>query len=356
MSLSQSYTDNLLADSGNISDSYSRGRAALKYYPFSNLEVELAGQYTYYSELFRLSNFLSSAEVTYIPTSENSPLTVYLSAKLDRVRYREFFDAFDNRNVYLRGAAEYAPASSVRFRTGVRVSTTRYVNADSIDADSDQYELLGGVNLTLPGSNSLDIETGWGHTNYTFIPDSIPWINSIRPDNDLVEGDFSSFFVSPRFSRPLGQKTGISITYTYRRFSGHEHGIVLGYATGFLSPWASMYDGSSVLVQLKTYSVPHWVISAGIGYWERRYFRTAFKVPDPEAPFPIYIYPNPEDIGYRSDYHTRVYFSFRRPVVTGPGRIFEPTLTIDISDNNSSLELHYYQTGVTVSIGLAYRR
>lgn len=229
----------------------------------------------------------------------------------------------------------------------------RYVNADSIDADYEQYELFTGFNLVVYGSNSLDIETGWGFTSFTFIDDALKFFDYVHPKASLRDGRFRSFYVSPRFSRPLGSKTGISVTYTYRHFTGADHSVVLGYGTGFLSPWASVFDGSSISAQLKSYLIPRMVVSAGAGYWDKTYLKTMERVFN-EA-YSGWEWPAPNVVKPRKDYFTRWYFSIQRPVAFGASGILEPTVTVEYSHNCSSLDTYDY-SGTTISAGLVYRR
>jgi len=89
IALNGGYTGNLLNDSTDLKDSYSTTQASLNYYPISTMEVNLSSEYTYYSKTFSLSNFFYSGEITYIPTGKDSPVSVYLSGRYDRTRYRE---------------------------------------------------------------------------------------------------------------------------------------------------------------------------------------------------------------------------------------------------------------------------
>jgi len=351
INLKGGYTGNLLNDSLGMEDSYSTSRASFKYYPLSTLEIGLSSEYTYYSKTYGLSNLLYSGTVIHIPTVESSPVTVYLSAGYDRVRYRENIESFDNKTIRVKASLSYRVSSGMRLRTGSNLAATRYVNADSISADNDQYELFAGANMSFLGSNSLDIETGFSFTNYSFINDSLEWFNPVDPG--LRDGHFRSFYISPRFSRPLGLKTGISVTYKYRHFANINRAVVLGYATGFLSPWALVFDGSSIVLQLKSYLVPHVVVSAGAGYWDKTYLKTLERVYNPS--FHGFEWPPPNQVPRRKDYFTRLYLSFQRPITFGFNGVLEPTVTVDYSHNNSSLATYDYSS-TTVTVGLTYRR
>jgi hypothetical protein len=353
--LNGGYTGNLLQDSTNLEDSYSTTQASFKYYPFSTIEVDLTGQYTSYSKTFGLSNFLYSGEITYIPTREGASVAVYLSGKYDRTRYREKFESFDNANTHLTAALEYVMEPSVRLRAGSRLTVTRYVNADSVDADHEKYDLFAGLNFVVFGSNSLDIEAGWGTTNFSFIDDTVQ--PSIKFNPGSSDGYFRSFYVSPRISRPLGSKTGISVTYNYRHFTGADHSVVAGYSTGYLSPWATMYEGSSVTLQLKSHLIPRMIVTTGVGYWDKTYLRTRNRILGTIYgegwSYSGWIYEN--GVSPRKDYFSRFYIGVQRPISFGVSGLIEPTMTIGYGENRSSDDAYNYSSP-TVTVQLVYRR
>ncbi|MFQ6009318.1 MAG: hypothetical protein ACE5K8_10265, partial [Candidatus Zixiibacteriota bacterium] len=329
-------------------------QVSFKYYPFSNMEVDLTSQYTYYSKTFNLSNLLYSGEITFIPTGENSSVNVYLSGKYDRTLYRDKFESFDNANIRLTAALEYVIKPWLRLRTGSKFTVTRYVNADSVDADHEKYDLFAGLNIVAFGSNSLDIESGWGTTNFSFVDDTVQPSIEFTPGSS--KGSFNSFYISPRISRPLGSRTGISVTYTYRHFTGADHSVVAGYSTGYLSPWATIYEGSSVTLQLKSHLVPQMIVTTGIGYWDKTYLKTRDRVwgviQGGSFWYEGWIYAN--EASPRKDYFTRLYLSLRRPISFGVGGLIEPTLTIGYSENRSSLDVYDY-TSTTFTVELIYR-
>jgi hypothetical protein len=351
--LNGGYTGNLFQDSSDLEDSYSTTQASFKYYPFSTMEADLTGKYTYYSKTFGLSNFLYSGEITYIPTREGASVTVYLLGKYDRTRYRdrEKLGSYDNANTRLSAAVEYVMVPTVRLRAGSQLIATRYPHADNIDADYEQYELFGGLNWTAFGSNSLDIETGWGSTNFSSIDDALTWFN--QSDPGFREGHFRLFYVSPRISRPLGSKTGINATYTYRHFTGADHAVVVDYGTGYLFPWAAMHEGSSVTLQLKSHLVPRMIVSIGAGYWDKTYLKTLVRVFN--AAYGGWEWQAPNQALRRKDYFTKLYLSLQRPISFGVSGLLEPTVTIEFSENHSSLDAYDYSSPA-VRVELLYRR
>jgi len=350
LGINRGHIGNLYLDSTDIEDSYLTEQASLRYYPISQVEINLSGADTYYSDSPGLSNFLYSGQITYIPTGTDSPLLLYLSRVYDNVQYRGAdFEVVDNNNSRWTASLGYKLGSAVNLRAGGRLTATRYPNSDTIDADHEKYELFAGINMSLFNANSFDIEGGVGRIDFVFIDSTVeaipppPW--SVA--DSMSEGRLRSYYISPRFSRPLGLKTGLSITYTYRQFTNHDEVIIFGYSTGFLSPWASVFDGSSIMVNLKSYLVRQAIVSAGVGYWDRTYLKSLMG--------DNHDYPQPKNAPKRRDYFTRLYLSIQRPISFAAGGILEPTVTVDYSHNNSSQETYDY-SGTTVSVGETYRR
>jgi len=343
------YIGNLYLDSNDVEDLYSTTQASFKYYPLSQIEIDLTGAYTYYSKKFDLSNFLYSGKITFIPTSEESPFSVYLSGAYDNVQYREKREDIDNNNSRWIASIGYKLASAVYLRTGSRLTATRYPHSEDIDADHEKYELFAGINLSLLNANSVDIEAGLGRIDFVFLDPDAEIYKPYGLPAEMLEGSLRSYYISPRFSRPLGSRTGLSVSYTYRQFANPDEVIIFGFSTEFLSPWASIYEGSSVTVKLKSYLIPRMVFTTGAGYWDKTYLATLEKWINP-------AYGGEEWRQFeRQDYFTRLYISLQRPVSFGVSGMLEPTVTVAYSHNNSTDEGYDY-SGTTVSVAIVYRR
>ena len=344
---------NLYLDANDVKDKYSTTRASLKYYPLSQMEMDLTGAYTYYRKELNLRNFLYSGKITFIPTSEESPLSVYLSGAYDNVQYKDTAqgvdNSLDNNNSRWMASVGYKLAPPAYIRVGSRLTATRYPNSEDVDADHEKYELFAGINLSLFNVNSVDIEAGLGRIDFVFLDPDAEIYKPYGLPADMLEGSLRSYYISPRFSRPLGSRTGLSISYTYRQFTNPEEVVIFGFATEFLSPWASIYKGSSITVKLKSYLIPRLVVTTGAGYWDKIYLTTLEKWINP-------LYGGEEWRRFvRQDYFTRLYISLQRPVSFGVSGMLEPTVTVDYSHNNS-IDEDYDYSGTTVSVAIVYRR
>lgn len=369
LGLSGMYTSNLLSDASDLEDSYSTTQATAYWYPLASLRLKASGEYTYYSETFGLSNFSGAGGFMWIPTDEAGSVSLYVEGSLDTRMYRTRFEEFDNHNAILKSGVAYEVSPRFRVRGGLIGRMTSYPHPDiATDPDYNQAEVFAGLNLGLPLNNSLDCEAGYGITGYAFINSAIdsvyPPLPGMDPDAKepptkfLRDGDFRSFYISPRLSRSIGTKTGLSLTYTYREFARTEDAVVLGYTTSFLSPWNSFFEGSSVTFQVKTYVIPHFIISTGAGYWDKTFLRTSELESKYVPTYPghfmeVFYFIDPKDAKAREDEMSRYFISFQRPFLFG-ATVVEPGLSIDYSDNRSTNEDYDY-TSTSVNFTLTAR-
>jgi len=332
----QSYTGNLLLDSSNFQDSYYNTNVNLHYYPFPIAEISLKSEYTYYGELIGLGNIRSGAGITLIPTRAESPASFYISANWEKLDYRQEFDVYNTNDIDILSSLGYRLGDKVQLRAGISYKNTKYINSDV--ADKESYEFFAGGNFTLFGSNSLDLEGGYSYAKSRFIDEASLNIFPVEPKEE--PGNLKSFYISPRFSRPLGGKTGMSISFAYAQFLGDYDPVVYSYATGFLSPWASVWEGNSITLKLKSYLIPKTIINAGAGYWNKNFLR---------------MFEFPDRVKTREDDLSRYYISFSWPVPSRSGMFFEPTLQIEFSNCTSSHRLYDY-SNFSVTLGATIRK
>ncbi len=365
------YTNNLLRESIGYDDNYSTTRASLKYYPLDQLQLNAGIDYTYYGILYDLSNWVGRTGVIWIPLNPERKLNLYVEGTFDTRRYRGAFAEFDDYNGATKVSVGYAVNPQFQIRSGLRLNMTAYTRTDTTtDADYQQGELFAGLNATFLGTNSFDLEVGYGTTRYSSI-DAVAhpvfdttqnpfgqWVQE-SPSGLIDEGNFPAIYISPRISRPIGDKTGLSLTYTWRKFNDIENSVVMGYTTDFLSPWASFFDGSSVQFRLKTLLVPHMIVTAGYGYWDKTFLKNTEQRLVPIEQFPGYYvdelrWVDPKDATYRVDYMNRIYVGLQRPFRFGGGLLIEPSLNFEYTHNNSS-DVSFDYNATAISAGLVIR-
>jgi len=334
--LTSGTTDNLFGDSSDIFDTYETSTLKLVYYPLSSVEINLVGEQTAYLwDQIGLSNIIGGVETRYLPLPESSPFSISLYGKITGVRYHREFSGFDNNvaKVELIGGYDINPALSVR--AGLSFASTDYKNLDI--ESKDDLELFWGANTTLPGDNGLDIEAGFGRANYTYLDDDStlfdPIFYDIMPPDSFprVKGELWTFYFSPRLSRLVAPKTGMNIQYSRRIFQNYDKEIIFGFSTQYLSPWASVWDGQNVQTNLKSYAVPMIILTAGIGYWDKTYLKTA----EEQHNFLVQVQ---RDVP-RHDWMTRYYLSAQFPFTVGTSTFMEYSLRYEGTENRSNKPL-----------------
>jgi hypothetical protein len=348
------YTSNLLSDSSGNEDSFSSTKVSLRVYPHSTTEINLDNNYTYYSKYYNLSNFTGGFGLRFIPTGKRSLFSMLFSLNFSARVYRDYFLEFNNDNYDALFSAGYN-WRGILIRSGVSYNSNRYHNPaipDSLSYDSlvvsdkNTFKLFAGTNFSLLNSISIDFEGGYAYMNYTRFRDTIRYVNPspFKPIDSFMTGDrLESYYFSPRVSGQLGKKVGLNVTYNYRKFTNKRDKVVYGPGTGWISPWASVYDGQSITAGLKTFYLPGFIINSGIGYWDKTFFRTI------EETGTLIKRANK-----RRDFQTRFYLTVQRPIPLKSGTIMEPYLQFDYSDNKSTYKLYDYSS-LSVTAGLTIK-
>lgn len=345
------YTDNLLSDSNSTPDASITNNASVSFNPSPFIEFNLNGLHKAHRDTPRYDNRLGGLGITIVTTEDEGPLQVLHKIVFNGNRYGEGLQDFNSNTFSVRTAAGYWVCDMVRVRLGFFYQNNAFLANDFLDKAS--YEVYSGFNVSLPGANALDIEFGYADAKYTYIsPDDLqfppnnPYI--IDPQRKLFtfsEGHLESFYISPRISRPIGPRTGVSLTFTYKEFPDLEEGVVWGASSDVLSPWAEVWQGRSVSFSLKTYLVPHLIISGGVDYYSKSYL----KIHDDIEQVVYYL-----DVG-RKDEQTKINLSIQKPITAFLGFSGEPNLSIDWVNNTSSKPLYDY-SGLTVNVGFKLRR
>ncbi|MBN2226213.1 MAG: hypothetical protein JW763_02495 [candidate division Zixibacteria bacterium] len=332
--ITSGYMENLTKDSSGTDDRYYTFSEKVRYHPFSRVEISLTGQYTQYDSLAGLSCFLGGGGCTIIPTDEDADISLYISGNMTTQRYREAYKGFNNNNADVAIGMQSTFSDAVRHRAGVLLKSVSYLDSKRFDQKS--YEIYLGVNIVAPWENSFDVEVGHGNLEYNSIREEIFGVLPDPGEDELsdtmfIKRNVNSFYISPRFSRPLGSKTGINITFTRRYFGDTDIGYIFGSSNENLSPWASLWEGNAVTSTIKSFLIPACIDTAGVGYWEKRYLKTLEK---------DQYYLNLAES--RVDYQSRFFLKVQRPFAMRGGYFIEPSVYMEYTDNTSSKSLYTY--------------
>jgi hypothetical protein len=361
-------SSNLLQDSSATFDAFSITSATIEYIPLPSLKLSISGEQTYYRETIGLSNLFGRINATYIPLSDKSRFSIFINANINGRKYHNDFSGVDNNFGETKLIAGYQINPRLHIRGGVSYRSTVYINTDS-DYKRD-LDFILGLNAGLPGQTSFDLEAGYGRTNYTFkdanltgngwplsrpdLPDPIPydimWIKDIADTKD----NLWVLYFSPRLSHSLGKKTGVSITYNSQNFQNYRGGFLWDISTGYLSPWATVWEGQSVLLNIKSFVLPKLILNAGYGHRDKHFLTTSNRY-DEDGLDRTYLEVRTEDTP-REDIVNRLYLSIQWPVKLNHEYLVEPVINIERTNNNSNKPLYNFDDySITTGVSLRFK-
>jgi hypothetical protein len=365
---SYGYTDNLYVDTSYFESSYEISKLSLKYYPLPYLETKFQGDYTYYFQFIDLSNFSGTADFTLLPLKDDSKFLLYLNGGYTGRSYHKNLSDFNAGDFKFNLGLGYDPAPRIQLRTGFSYKNTNYNESEAPDEDevSDTYdisrdtkswEIFAGINFSIFGSNTLDLETGFEKMDLEYVSRPYDTIvsdldttivpkDSLNPyKNPPVAGNYDAFYLSARYSRPLGNKFGFNIVYTYRKFFDIENMVLPRLPNEFLSPWVAFYEGESIAMNLKTFIIPHFTLNTGIGYWNKDFFITEVGV------YSWNLDKNYWQIKDRKDEQYKFYIGIKRTFNFKTGISIDASLQFDYTENESTNRRYYYNSkGLTFGV------
>lgn len=358
-SLKSSSTNNVFKDSSEASDFFTTGNATGYLYFIPSLEVKLFSEYTYYSNKVNLNNLQSGGGFTFIPLNDSSKASLYFSGSYRDYSYKKENSTnsseFISKSINGIASFGYKPCELGQFRLGYQFQLTGY--GDENFEDKLEHTIFAGINRTFLKNNSIDIETGYSFGNFNYLDSSFGALNGILDHFDsLRDESINSIYYSLRYSRPLGNKSGISLSFSKRAFQNKDDfksTVVLGYTSGFQDPWESLFEGESYQLKLKTYILPRFITSFGFAYLEKDYFRhieeTIFNDPF-LGDIRLVTTLRPQE---RYDFSRRYYLNFQYPIVLSKSSYIEPSLKFEYTRNSSTIDVYDYED-LTISGSLSF--
>jgi hypothetical protein len=341
--LSGGYTDNLFLDSTDMLDRHVLNTLTVKYYPVSWIEASVYGELANYGELPSLSNRLGRVSITALPLGYESRASLTINGSFDGRRYHTDFSNYDNDNFNATVSFGYRLMPTLSARVGVLRQTSAYLASE--EGDKESFDFFAGINATPFGRNSVDFEAGYGFADCLSIDTSKLFNgflgNPDYPDSALGPATLRSYYFSPRYSRPIGEKTGLSITFVYRAFSEADDISVFAPSNELLSPWTSVWQGTSTAATVKTYLLKDFTISAGVGYWNKAFLSTG-KLWRPGLKIS------------RDDEQRKVFLQIIRPITAWRDATLQPRVRLDYTDNKSTSKLYRY-SGFTIETGISLK-
>jgi len=376
-------TENLFKNWSETGDSFQSIGFTLKEFSFPWREVRFTVEQTWYEQSSSLNNLMYQLGFTLTPLGENSRTTLFLTGNLVSRDYEDLSEEVSSRNEFSSKdydalvSLSHQFSSNLQARTGLSFKvkgfqvdyeydsllpdyTTETVPA-TYEEDRYDYELFAGINYSLPWDASFDLEGGYRFGDYQHAIDTSERVRPVFSSNaysSLVENSLSWFYISPRISKSIGSKTGVSLTCSRRSFvdGPNDSAYVYGNTTGFISPWASVYVGNGVHAKFKTFILPEFIISGGFGYFEKTFVTTMDKVDSTGHLEPIAkTYYIKDGRGEREDIMRRFSLTLIVPFSSHSGYYFEPSIKIDYTNNHSSIVVYdYSDLSVTTELKLRF--
>jgi len=334
-----------------------------------------------------LSSVTTGVDLTWIPTSASSKFSLYFTGGIGR-------HAYDKRNLSVLNDSAYAAYDTIQFKgdttihkrdfkiynttdynftvgAGYQYSprvnlrselafnhheyTNAYFRNDMVNSNRIVDVLVGG-NWSVAGTNVLDLEMGFTgqEVNRTFVDTAIiPRLNPPRIDTVIADGqpdhDVGTIYLSPRFSRQIGKRTGVNLTGTFRGFVSGSDIVVAGETAELLDPFATAWEGAGATLNIKTFLIPRLITNLSFGYWDKSYLKYEELRRNESGNF----VPTPVD---RDDTKKSVYLGFQMPLAkTLGGLTIEPVASVEYSDNSSTIDRYDYFNW-DLSVGVSIRR
>ena len=338
--LSGWHDPNLFRDSAQQGDTYAGLSAAFRYYPAAAVEMSFNGGYTSYQRVSDLGGSNWGAGLAVTPTPASSAFSLYAEASVLSRSYGEMFSIYDSRTLSGYLAATFAVSPAILMKSGASVGSVTYAN--SISGNNRGYNLSAGINMTLPGANCVDIEAGFLSRRFDIAGESVGNMSPGGRTGTVDQTGLDLASLSFRLSRPLGTATGLSLELVHQEFITQDGPIEFDGSVDILTPWVSWWEGRTVGLRLKNFSIPNMILNVGANYGEKS-FADAI---DTRTSDPI---TGTADI--RQDERLQLLVDLQRPIVCGAATLLRPALTVEYTHNTSSLAGYEY-AGLSVMAGI----
>lgn len=332
---------NVFGDAYEIGDSYASAGANMSLYPSQSTRIQFNAAYTGYKTISDLSNTAFGADAGFLPLSDSLPLSIFLGASAAGRRYGPAYETYNFLAADAFVSLAYKLSSSLRFRAGMTVGRSEYANSPS--ADSRSYDVYAGFNTTLPGNNTVDIEAGLTGRHYDGMIDVLDgYANGISRD-EITGDDLPGYRVGLRYSRPLGNRTGLNLNYEIHRFLRSDLLAVSDLTTFSLSPWKSDWEGELASIGVKSYLAGRVILNTGGAYGDRSYVPLMELFSGNQSESHVVV---------RDETRITAFLDVTYPISAG-GSVLKPTVYFGYTDNDSSDPLYdYSEISLAFGIGL----
>jgi hypothetical protein len=334
------YQSNLFNDSNSIGDQYATFGANSKYYPSASVRFSVVAQYNAFATYEDLSNVVGETSVFYIPTSEASALTLAFGGSLSMRKFGAIYELYDHNGSSITADIGYRLSQRTFLKSSISFLYNHYMNSDYGSYRS--IDLSTGLNATVMGSNAIALTLDYSRRSFdqpTLIQDGTG--NSLLAGPDKT-GTFDVTGIVVRFSRPLGLRTGMNLAIGHRQLHVGNNFTVAGYTIDYLSPWAELWEGTSLSGNVKHFFPNQWIAELSMAYFDKDYVDVVdLSDGDGETYWRV----------ARSDQLATLSFSISRPISLHGGKTITPSVFLGYRQNQSTAEFFDHED-VAVSIAL----
>lgn len=268
-SVGSGYQGNLFNDSNSIGDAYASAGLLLKYYPSSAIQIAAGARYNGFARYDDLSNFTGDLSLTIIPTKATSPFSVSFSGSLSTRSFGLLYELYDQNGAAANMNLGYRLAPWLYWQSSVSYLNTSYQNSDY--GSSRAVDVGSGFNVSFLGSNSIALKFDYSK-RLLDQPILIEGDTSfIIADNQSESETFEVTGLTLRYSRPLGEKTGMNLSVGHRKLHVNQDYAVLGYTIDYLSPWSELWEGESFSSGLKHIFSNQIIGEFSFAYYDKNY-------------------------------------------------------------------------------------
>ena len=326
------YRSNLFNDSSLTGDTYGSVRMDMKYYPSASAQLAAGAEYDVYAEHDDLSSIAGDISVTVIPTPATSRFSLSLEGGAAARNFGPLYKAYDQVGTSVGANIGYRLAGWAYLQSSGSHLSTAYTNSDY--GSNRGVALATGINLTVLGSNSVALTAEYSRRSFDQ-PPSIqtgPGHNQSIEQNNSETFEVTGFLV--RYSRPLGMRTGLNLSVGRRQLHVANDYTVLGYTIDYLSPWADLWDGTSVSAGLKHFFPRQITTELSFAYFVKTFVDV------------IELSETTDETYWRDtrdDQLTALSLSVSRPVTLKNGKLLTPVLRVGYRRNQSSIGYFDYE-------------
>ena len=343
-SISTGYTGNLFNDSSAADDYYSTFNLELKNYHKEIMAFTIAGQYNRYYQYQDLSSVTGGTSLTIMPLDKTSPMTLAFAGQIAYQKYGAIYALYDNVGASVAANFTYRVSQRFYFLSGISFLHNTYTNTDY--GSNQGFLLASGFHLTPFGSNALSINAEFSRKAYEQ-PVTVISGNGNSGENTIAKNEtYDIAGLTARFSRPIGKRTGISLSGGYRHVEIDNDFSVQGYSIDYLSPWAELWEGGSLSGTVKHFFPKQITTEITAAYYDKNFVDIIELDELLNATYPGES---------RVDRLTTISASFSRPFVIDHTALLKPTVFIGYRHNNSTIEKYTYDTmRFSLALNLVY--